>query len=110
MSSLSRIAALVGGLILLAAPVALAARGGPASDAFMKASERMSQAMNQPMSGDPDADFAAMMKAHHQGAIDMARVELQYGADPQLKAMAQDVINAQTKEIDTLDQWLKQRK
>ena len=43
---------------------------------------------SMPMSGDPDVDFAMMMRIHHQGAIDMANAELSNGKDPQLKKMA----------------------
>lgn len=45
---------------------------------------------------------------HHQGAIDMARIELEHGKDPDLKAMAQKVIDEQTKEIQQLQDWMKQ--
>jgi uncharacterized protein (DUF305 family) len=56
------------------------------------AMDRMHQQMNMPMTGDTDADFARMMIPHHQGAIDMAKVELAQGKDPQLRKMAQAVI------------------
>lgn len=46
-----------------------------------------------------DHDFVAMMEPHHQGAIDMAQVELQYGQHPQLKAIAQEIIVDQMQEI-----------
>ncbi|QIG47188.1 DUF305 domain-containing protein [Nordella sp. HKS 07] len=55
--------------------------------------------------GDPDKDFAMMMLPHHQGAIDMAEVELKYGKDPMLKKMAQEIIDAQKKEIEELKKW-----
>ena len=60
-----------------------------------------------PMSGDTDRDFAAMMKVHHQGAIDMAQAELASGKDPQLRKMAQSIISAQKKEIKEFDYWMK---
>ena len=44
-----------------------------------------------PMSGDPDVDFAMMMRIHHQGAIDMANAELSNGKDPQMKKMAKAI-------------------
>jgi uncharacterized protein (DUF305 family) len=46
------------------------------------------------------------MIPHHQGAIDMARVELANGKDPALRTMAQDIIKAQEGEIATLKGWL----
>ena len=58
------------------------------------------------MSGDTDRDFAMMMKVHHQGAIDMAQVELKNGKDAKMRAMAKRIIEAQQKEIKEFDQWL----
>lgn len=52
------------------------------------------------MNGDFDAEFAAMMIEHHQGAIDMANIELKSGSDNTMKAMAQSIITAQTAEIE----------
>jgi hypothetical protein len=79
---------------------------------------RMHQAMavmdhdmeHAPMTDNPDHDFAAMMIPHHQGAIDMAKVELLYGKDPVLRRMAQEIIVTQQEEIGVmrgqLDQML----
>jgi uncharacterized protein (DUF305 family) len=50
-------------------------------------------------SGDIDRDFVAMMAPHHQGAIDMARAELRYGRNEQLRRMAQEIIVTQQQEI-----------
>ena len=61
-------------------------------------------------SGDTDHDFAMMMKMHHQGAIDMAQMELKSGKDAKLKAMAQRIIDAQQKEIKEFDNWLANHK
>jgi len=58
------------------------------------------------MSGNPDVDFAMMMRMHHQGAIDMAQAELQSGKDSQMRRMATNVIKAQKKEIAELDKFL----
>lgn len=52
-----------------------------------------------PRNGDPDHDFASAMVPHHQGAIDMSKVELLYGRDPVLRRMAQEIIVSQQQEI-----------
>lgn len=57
-------------------------------------------------SGNPDKDFAMMMMPHHQGAIDMAELQLKYGKDPELRKMAQEIIDAQKREIADFEKWL----
>jgi uncharacterized protein (DUF305 family) len=79
----------------------------PSSRAFAKANATMHKDMAIKYSGDADADFVRGMIPHHQGAIDMAKVELQYGKDPELKKMAEDIIKAQEAEIETMKAWLK---
>lgn len=59
--------------------------------------------------GNVDVDFAAMMRVHHQSAITMAEAELQNGKDPQMRAMAKDIIRAQKKEIAAFDKFLARR-
>ena len=61
------------------------------------------------MTGSPDHDFAAMMIPHHQGAIDMAKVELVYGTDPVLRRMAQEIIVTQQQEIGVMRDQLDRR-
>jgi uncharacterized protein (DUF305 family) len=56
--------------------------------------------------GNVDEDFAMMMKIHHQGAIDMAKAELESGSDEELKKMAQKIITDQTREIEELQSWI----
>ena len=50
-------------------------------------------------SGDVDRDFAAMMIPHHQGAIDMAVIELRFGHNEQLRRISQEIIVEQQQEI-----------
>ena len=57
--------------------------------------------------GNADADFARMMIPHHQGAIEMAKVELQFGVDPVLRRLAQEIIVTQQSEIDVMNLVLK---
>ena len=72
-----------------------------------KAMESMSQTMrSMQMTGDTDHDFAMMLRAHHQGAVDMAQVELANGKDPTIRSMAKKVVADQKKEIADIDKWL----
>ncbi|TCL75798.1 DUF305 domain-containing protein [Rhizobium sp. BK251] len=80
---------------------------GPSSQAFAKANAKMHEDMALNYTGNADVDFARSMIPHHQGAIDMARIELQYGKDPEMRALAEDVIKAQEAEIKTMQDWLK---
>jgi uncharacterized protein (DUF305 family) len=59
-----------------------------------------------PMTGKTDVDFAKMMRLHHQGAIQMAEVELRDGKEPAMRKMAQEIIKAQKKEIAEFDRFL----
>jgi uncharacterized protein (DUF305 family) len=78
----------------------------PASNAgYRDAMSKMSQGMAITYSGNADKDFVAGMIAHHQGAIDMARVELKYGKDPQMRKLARNIITAQEKEIVVMKTW-----
>ena len=78
---------------------------------MMQAMDRMNSGMAaaRPM-GDPDRDFAAMMIPHHQGAIDMAKVELIYGRDPVLRRLAQGIIVEQQQEIELMQRSLNERR
>lgn len=66
------------------------------------ATAKMMAAMDVESSGDADADFVAMMIPHHQGAIDMARAELRYGRNEQLRRLAQEIIVTQQQEITAM--------
>jgi uncharacterized protein (DUF305 family) len=68
----------------------------------------MHKDMNIVPTGDPDRDFAAMMIPHHQGAIDMAKVELQFGKNPVLRRLAQGIIVEQSQEIEVMQRELRQ--
>ncbi len=78
-----------------AAPAA--ADVSPASRALMKSMHSMGDGLA--MTGNPDLDFLNGMIAHHEGAVAMARVELRYGRDAAIRAMAERIIAAQEAEI-----------
>ena len=62
---------------------------------------RMMEQMHAPgYSGAPDVDFLAMMIPHHQGAVEMARLELIHGRDPATRRLAEDIIASQQVEIE----------
>ena len=71
--------------------------------------EMQDKMMAMKSTGNVDVDFAAMMRVHHQSAITMAEAELQNGKDPQMRAMAKDIIRAQKKEIAAFDKFLAKR-
>ena len=58
---------------------------------------------------DPDVAFVLGMIPHHQGAIDMAQIQLQYGKDPVNRKLAQEIIAAQRHEIQEMKAWLAAR-
>jgi hypothetical protein len=60
-------------------------------------------------SGNGDVDFVRFMFPHHQAAIDMAKTQLLYGKDPQMRRLAQEIITDQQLEIELMQRWLKQR-
>jgi uncharacterized protein (DUF305 family) len=92
-------------VLVIPSAIAVAQVNEEAKTAFKQAHDKMMQSMGMGLSGEPDKDFAMMMIPHHEGAIDMAKVELQFGKDPQLRAMAEKIIAAQESEIAELKKW-----
>ena len=83
-------------------------KGSESTKAYYEAAHKMHEPMMQGVQApDPDVAFVRGMIPHHQGAIDMAKVLLQYGQDPQTKKWADDVIREQQREIAEMEEWLK---
>jgi uncharacterized protein (DUF305 family) len=83
-------------------------QGDPASTKEFRAADHsmMSGMSGVEYTGDADHDFVAHMIPHHEGAVAMAKVELKYGKDTRLRALANEIIASQDKEITFMKQWL----
>ena len=73
---------------------------------FRAVNTQMHRDMNIRFSGNTDRDFATAMIPHHQGAIDMARVQLRHGTTAEMRKLAEDIIAAQEAEIAQLRAFL----
>ena len=78
-----------------------------ATRAYRAANARMHKDMEIAYSGNADLDFVRGMIAHHQGAIDMAKVVLAHGKDAAIRKLAQEIVSAQEKEIAEMRDWLR---
>jgi uncharacterized protein (DUF305 family) len=78
----------------------------PAVKGFMMANDTMHSDMAIAYTGNADVDFVRGMIPHHQGAIDMAKVVLEHGDDPEVRKLAEEIIKAQESEIAWMQEWL----
>jgi uncharacterized protein (DUF305 family) len=77
-----------------------------AGDAVFAASEASMHEKMASASGDTvDQAYVAKMVAHHEGAVEMAEVALRESRDPEIRRMAQVVIDTQTREIAEMKAW-----
>lgn len=58
---------------------------------------------------DIDVAFVCSMIPHYRGAIDMAKAEIAHGDDPWAKALAEEIVAAQEKEIAEMLAWLEEQ-
>lgn len=92
------------------AATAAALAPGNAREALDQSMGRMHDDMMRGIAhDDADVAFAAGMLAHHDGAVQMARIQLQYGKDPAMRQLAEEVIRAQEGEMILLKDWLAKR-
>ena len=107
MSQLRKAVALL--FLAIAAPASRSNEVDNFENLTNQAVARMHTAMHIHFTGDADRDFARMMIPHHQGAIDMALVELRYGKDERLKRLAQGIIVEQQQEIAVMQRILRRQ-
>ncbi len=79
----------------------------PVSTAGYKAAMMKMMHAAPKFTGDADVDFMKQMRTHHQAAIDTANVVIEHGKESATKKLARRIVTAQTKEIRTIDAWLK---
>ncbi len=82
---------------------------GPSSQAFNGITAKMHQDMAITFTGNADVDFVKLMIPHHQAAVDMAKVVLAFGKDPEVKKVAQSVIKTEGAQLAWMNEWLKKQ-
>lgn len=84
--------------------------GGPMTPMLSDYTDSMTAMHEEMMLGmtynDPDTAFAQGMLGHHLGAVEMAQIELKYGTDEEMRALAEQIIDAQQSEIALMKDWL----
>ncbi len=109
MKRITRILGLVACLSGLVSPGMADSHLSDGSTALQDANTRMHGAMAVEPTGDVDIDFVRGMIAHHEGAVEMAEIVIKYGADPDIRALAEDIVAAQQAEIATMKAWLEKK-
>jgi uncharacterized protein (DUF305 family) len=74
--------------------------------AYGEVNASMHAAMTMAFTSNPDVDFLKGMIPHHEGAVAMAKVLLQFGKDAELRKLGEDVVRTQTEEIALMKAWL----
>jgi uncharacterized protein (DUF305 family) len=107
MEAFMKLSTLLAASAITVLPALVIAQDNAAKEAFTEVHHKMMADMEKlQATGNADKDFVTMMIPHHQGAIDMAKVQLEHGKDEKLRAMAQKMIDDQQKEIEEMQAWL----
>src|SRR5262245_52629070 len=109
MKGLAITGAIIAVLVLLAVYATRTLAPVPeASNELMAAHNKMMGGMmgsSITYTGNADVDFVALMVPHHQGAVDMAEVELKYGRDEHTRDLAKRIVASQTAQIAQMNKW-----
>ena len=90
-------------LLLLAGPAW--AQPAPGSE-MMRGMEKMNQEMMAaPLNGNADHDFVSMLVPHYRGAVEMAQTYLKSGRDPDIRKLANEIVESQTREVRFMRGW-----
>ena len=87
---------------------AAATSASPSTKAFEQANERMHQEMMIKYTGNADKYFIAGMIPHHRGAVDMAAIVIEFGSNHKVRALAEQIIREQEKELVLMEALLKE--
>src|SRR5829696_8873433 len=108
-AAIAAVAVLATALVVAFQPHQLAAQAQPAKGAgpaFERVREVMtSRFKDMKLTGDPDRDFAAVLIAHHEDLIFLAKTQLEHGGDRQMRQLAQKILDEQQKQISELKEW-----
>lgn len=77
--------------------------------AFNAVNEKMHRDMAIAFTGEADVDFVRGMIPHHQGAVDMAKIVMTFGKDPEVRKLAEDIVKSQEAEIAFMRTWLQKK-
>jgi uncharacterized protein (DUF305 family) len=97
----------LGALFIGGASVAKEPSPTPSRQAFDEHVGRMPLYMSIVYTNQPDRDFASLLAGHRRGLVELAQIELQHGADPEMRAIAQRIVDASAKEDTALEAWRK---
>ena len=95
-------------LLLTLCPTLLPAQSlpdTPSARAFAEL-DIQTRMLDVPLTGDADIDFVRHMIPQHQRSIEMAELVLEHGHNPEVRAMAEALIETRRPQLDAMLVWL----